>query len=54
MAEDPQREIRRAQLKKEKETLSKAQDWLADLMKDTPEVDADPDPDHDQDIYDTV
>ncbi len=37
MAEDPQREIKRAQLKREKETLAKAQDWLANLSADSPE-----------------
>ncbi len=43
MAEDPQREVRRAQLKKEKDTLAKAQDWLSSLSEDSPEMDVDQD-----------
>ncbi|KAI9876220.1 MAG: hypothetical protein M1830_007009, partial [Pleopsidium flavum] len=38
MAEDPQREIKRAQLKREKEKLAKAQDWLANLADGSPEM----------------
>ncbi|KAI9835841.1 MAG: hypothetical protein M1819_001739 [Sarea resinae] len=41
MAEDPQREIRRAQLKRERETLNKAQDWLAALGADSADVSSD-------------
>ncbi|KAI9818928.1 MAG: hypothetical protein M1827_007749 [Pycnora praestabilis] len=38
MAEDPQREIKRAQLKKEKETLRQAQEWLAGLAGESTEA----------------
>ena len=43
MAEDPQREVRRAQLKKEKETLGKAQGWLLTLSEDSPDMEVDDD-----------
>jgi len=43
MAEDPQREIRRAQLKKEKETLGKAQGWLSRLSEDSPDMEVEDD-----------
>ena len=43
MAQDPQVEIKRAQLKKEKETLAKAQERLDRLTEDSPDVDVDQD-----------
>ena len=43
MAEDPQREIKRAQLKKEKETLGKAQGWLSSLSEDSPDMEVEED-----------
>lgn len=43
MAEDPQREVRRAQLKKEKETLGKAQGWLSSLSEDSSDVEVEDD-----------
>lgn len=43
MAEDPQREIRRAQLKKEKETLAKAQGRLSSLLEDSPDMELEDD-----------
>lgn len=43
MAEDPQREVRRAQLKKEKETLGKAQGWLSSLSEGSPDVEVEDD-----------
>ncbi len=43
MAEDPQREVRRLQLKKEKETLAKAQGWLSSLSEDSPDMEVEDD-----------
>ncbi|KAI9773011.1 MAG: hypothetical protein M1835_006215 [Candelina submexicana] len=41
LAEDPQLEVKRAQLKKERETLAKAQEWFARLAEDGSDIDFD-------------